>query len=404
MSKLISLFIAAFVLFSACAGSGASTKQDKAREAQASEAEDAARAALGSMDGGGSSVQGASSQGASAKGASAQSSLAQSSTGPRAKPAWVDSPDSVYSKVRYVSAVGYGSDRNQAERDALAKLTGVFGQSVQAELKTIASYSEAVKSGAIQVTENSSVQNAITTSAEMDSLVWAEIADVWYDNRSVHYAVTVMEREKTSALYADLIRSNERIIGDLTNMTAPAKNSLDGYSRYLLAGTIADANRVYANVLTVVGDTRGIKPAEMKKGDDYRLEAAAVVRNIPIGVTVTGDKGDRIKNAFAKALGGAGFRSGGNNSRYMLNASYTTTPVELPSQQNKFVRYQIIGSLTDTAEKNSVLLSYDASSREGHTTVPEAEERALRAAERRIAEEFEASFKKYLSSLASKQK
>ena len=81
----------------------------------------------------------------------------------RDKPAWVDAPDSVFPRSRFVSAVGYGGDRGHAERSALANLTALFGQSVQAELKTISSYSEAVKSGAIQVTENSSIQNAITT-------------------------------------------------------------------------------------------------------------------------------------------------------------------------------------------------------------------------------------------------
>jgi hypothetical protein len=236
----------------------------------------------------------------------------------------------------------------------------------------------------------------------MDTLVGAEIADVWHDNKSTYYAAAVMEKEKTSVLYADLIRSNERIIGDLVTMTGAVKNTLDGYSRYLLAGTIADANRVYANVLTYVGNTRGINPGEMKKGDDYRLEAAAVARNIPIGVTVSGDRGDRIKSAFSKALSGAGFRSGGNNSRYILRASYTMSPAELPNQQNKFVRYQVNALLADTAEGDSVLVPYDSNGREGHLTLPEAEERAIRAAERKIADEFGGILKDYLSSLGKR--
>ena len=424
MLKIISLAAAACILFSTCAGSGASAKKDAADEAEA-----AAMAALAAMDGGGLTAPvasgpqsgnqaaanaaaagtsaaapgSASTQGAS-QGAASQNAASASGGPVRAKPAWVDTPDLVFSKQRYVSAVGYGSDRNTAERDALAKLTGVFGQSVQAEMKTISSYSEAVKSGAIQLSGDSSVQNAVSTSAEMDTLVGAEINDVWYDGMSLYYAAAVMEKEKTSALYADLIRSNERIIEGLVTMPNEERNTLDGYSRLLLAGTIADANRIYANVLTVVGDTRGINPAEMKKGDDYRIEASGVVRNIPIGVSVLGDRGDRIKGAFAKAISGAGFRSGGDNSRYMIRAVYSMSEVELPGQTNKFVRYQLNGSLSDAAEGNSVILSYDASGREGHLTIPEAEERAVRAAEGKIPGEFEAVLKNYLSSLVSGRK
>ena len=417
MLKVTPLILVIFLL-SACAGSKASSK-NTSQDAQAAAAQEAAMAALAAMDGGGRGPASGASSSASANsagGAPAQGSNAPAPNTPaqggnvsaqeanRPKPAWVDSPDAVFSKQNYVSAVGYGTDRRLAERDSLGKLTGVFGQSIQADQKTIASYSEAVRNGSIQLSENSSVQNAVTTSAEMDSLVGAEIADVWYDSKSLYYAAAVMEKEKTSVLYADLIRSNERVIGDVVNMTPAVKNSLDGYSRYLLAATIADANRVYANVLTIVGNTRGINPAEMKKGEDYRQEAAAVVKNIPIGITVTGDRGDRIKSAFSKAVTGAGFRSGGNNSRYMLNVSYSMTPVELPNQPNKFVRYQINGGLADTAEGSSVLLSYDASGREGHLTIPEAEERAIRAAEQKVPQEFETVLKNYLATRVSGQK
>jgi hypothetical protein len=286
----------------------------------------------------------------------------------------------------------------------LANLTAVFGQSIQAELKTASNYSEAVKNGVIQVSENSSVQNAITTSAEMDTLVGAEIADVWFDSKSIYYAAAVMEKQKTAVLYADLIRSNERIIGDLTVMDAARKNTLDGYSRYLLAAAIADANRVYANVLTYVGNTSGIKPAEMKKGDEYRLAAAEIARTIPIGVNISGDKAGRIGNAFSKALNGLGFRSGGGNSRYVLSGNYAAENADLPNQKNIFVRYNVEAKLTDTAEGGAVLLPYNASGREGHITQSEAEERAMRAAEKNIADEFAPAMQKYLSTLLPGQK
>jgi len=393
-AALFAALFAVIILCSSCAGT--QTKNNSEREAT-----EAAYDALAELDGRPrSNPQATAPQGAAPAGGAAPAPQEPA----RPKPAWVDSPDTVYNKQRYVSAVGYGSDRNLAERDALAKLTGVFGQSVQSELITISNYSEAVKNKSIQVNENSSVQNAITTSAEMDSLVGAEIADVWYDNRSLYYAAAIMEKDKTAILYADLIRSNERIINDLTSLRENEKNTLDAYSRFLLAGTIADANRIYANVLTVVGDTRGIVPSQMKNGNDYRIEAASMVKNIPIGIAVSGDRGERIKNAFSKALGGIGFRSGSNNSRYMLNASYTLEEVILPGQQNKFVRYHVIGRLEDNDDGNNVLLSYDTSGREGHLTIPEAEERATRSAENKIPGEFETALRSYLSSLVSGKK
>ncbi|MDR2617778.1 MAG: LPP20 family lipoprotein [Treponema sp.] len=413
MFKVIVFLLASCLAlsFSGCAGSGAAEQKRSA----ADEAAEAAAAALAALDNGGVYPSGspAAGPGLSSQAAAAQvenpGSFPEAAQVPQlqpqsardagGKPAWVDAPDSVYSKQRYVAAVGFGSDRRQAERNALANLTGVFGQSIQAEMKTVNSYSEAVRTGAIQAAENNTVQNAITTSAAMDSLVGAEIADVWFDSRSTYYAAAVMEKAKTSVLYADLIRSNERIIADLLDMSADERNTLNGYSRCLLSATIADADRVYANVLTYVGNTSGINPGEMKKGEEYRLQAAEIARNIPIAVRVNGDRSDRIKAAFSGALSRLGFRSGGGSSRYVLEAQLTLTPAELPNQQNRFVRYLVDAELKDSAGEYAVLLPYSASGREGHLNQPEAEERAVRAAERKISDEFGASLQDYLSTL-----
>ncbi|MCL2381171.1 MAG: LPP20 family lipoprotein [Treponema sp.] len=333
---------------------------------------------------------------------SACASSAQGGASPAApRPVWVDSPQAAYPTALYIAAVGHGADRTLAERDALARIVALFGQAVQSELHVMASYSQAITGGAIQVSEDVRVQQAITTSAQMDTLVGAEIASVWHDSgNNIYYAVAIMERERTSILYAGLIRSNERIISELVTMTPQTRNSLDGFARYRLAAAVADANRLYANVLTVVGNTRGINPAEMRRGDEYRIAAAQVVSAIPVGIIVTGDRGNRIQNALSSAVNAAGLISGGTNSRYVLRFSYTMTQQDIPGQRHQFVRFELVGGLENAGAGNTVLFSPPAmTGREGHLTVSEAEERALRTVERRIAGEFGPALIAYLDSL-----
>jgi len=277
---------------------------------------------------------------------------------------------------------------------------------VQAEMEIVATFSEAVRDGVIHAAEDIAMREAIATSAQMDTLVGAEIGGTWHDAAAgMYYAIAVMEKERTAALYADLIRSNERIIQDLVGMEPHARNSLDGVARYRLAAVIADANRVYANVLTVVGDTRGINPAEMRRGDDFRIAAAEIVRNIPIGIAVAGDRDGRIRSAFAAVVTRAGFRSGGEDSRYVIRASYNVFPAVIPGQPNQFVRFELSAALEDAAGGNAALFAHPPiTGREGHLTLPEAEERALRAAERRIAAEFDPAFRAYLDALMTVQR
>jgi hypothetical protein len=310
----------------------------------------------------------------------------------------VNSPEAVYDRAAYIAAVGYGPARRDAEQGALVALTALFGQSIQGELKTLNTYSEAVKNGAVDVSENTSAQNAINISARMDSLVGAEIADVWFDGRSAYYAVAVMERAPAAFLYADMIRANGDIIRGLTAIPPGEKNSLESYSRYQLAAVIADANQVFSNVLSVVaGGPAGGVPGDLKRGDDYRLEAMEVARNIPISVNAVNDPSGRIKNAFAAALNRAGFRSGGGDTRYVLEAALALNPVELPNQQNKFIRYDVEANLKDREAGDAVLLPFSVNGREGHLTLAEAENRALGAAVRKIDESYGAALSSYLS-------
>ncbi|MDR1587590.1 MAG: LPP20 family lipoprotein [Treponema sp.] len=403
------VLILAMCWASGCAG-GAVQRADPDPAA----AEAAAAAALGGLDNARTGADGGARQTLDAAQRDARSApgiappaqpAAPASSAPRAEPAWVASPESVFSKAAYVAAVGYGAERAIAEKNAFANLAALFGQNISGEQTATSRYSEAVLNGAVdRWQENTAITNAIKTSAELQSLVGAEIRDYWYDGRTSHYAVAVMEREKTAVLYADMIRSNEKIIGSLISMDAAEKNSLDGYSRYRFAGTIADANRIFANVLSTVGSANtGINPGDMKKGDDYRLEAANIAKNIPVAVKVDNDRSGRIRGALAAAVSGAGLRGGAGNARYLISAELSFSPVELPGQTNKFVRYTLDAKLTDTGS-GDLLLPYTVSGREGHISVAEAENRAVSAAERQINEKYSALLAEYLSALLPDRK
>jgi len=318
----------------------------------------------------------------------------------RSKPAWVDNAESVYDSSHYVAAVGNASSRDMAEKNALANLIAIFGQSIKADQTITNTYQEAVKNGVTSSwTDNIAMQNTINITASMDTLIGAEVKEVWFDSRSTHYAVAVMEKARTAQIYNDLIKANQNMIANLVNMKDTEKNSMEGVSRYQFAAAAADINVAYGNVLRVIGSP---VPAGLVKGDNYRLEAQNITKAIPVGIIVKNDKSGRIQGAFAKAFSDAGFRSGGNNSRYVLNVDITISPVDYPNNPNKFARIELGANLTDTSV-NSVLLPYNFNSREGHTTAAEAENRAYMAAERKINEEYKNLLSDYLNQLLPKK-
>lgn len=317
-----------------------------------------------------------------------------------AEPEWVGNPRKAYSEAQFVSAVGYGQDRESAEKNALGALVSVFGQQVKGETVTTSRYSEAVKAGKVTVSEDASVNQAVQTSFDLDTLVGAEIKDTWDDRKGTVYAVAVMDKAKGAILYKGLIESNEATIAKLTTMDAKEKDTFDAYARYDLASVIGDSNTRFLNVLSVLspGMAASLR-GTAHTGDEFRLECLRIAKNIPIGVDIADDRDGRVASAFAESITSAGFKTGTSSSRYVLRGKLTLNPVELAANPNKFVRYVVDAKLTDTANE-TVLFPFGASGREGHATQSEAENRAVRAVETKIREEYPVALDDFMKQLS----
>lgn len=394
----MALILSFISFFWGCAGSPMAASPDD-------EAAVAAATALAVMDG----AQGGGGPSAAVSPVNATNSsaatLSDPSTTPSVsssvQPGWTRNPYTAYDRNIYFAATGHGKNRREAERAAFAALTASFGQSIQADFNIMSTYTEAVSRGVVQVSQNAAVQEAIKTSVALDALIGAEIGDVWDGGKNIVYAAAIMNKAKTAILYADMIRSNQQTITNLITMSNAEKNSLDGYSRYQLAAVIADATRAYANILSLTGNTAGIEPGSLKNGDDYRLLAVTITKTIPITVIVTNDRSDRIRSAFVSVFGAIGFRSGGNNSRYVLKVTVNLSEAVFPDKTFKHAQYEIDANLTDTTD-GTVLLPFNINGREGHANLPEAEKRAVAAAEKKIKDNYGQLLFAYLSALLPK--
>jgi len=395
-------FLSCLLMLALCACGSSPNSGASSADAQA-----AARDALGRLDeqvgGRPTDAPSAPSQPSGGQGGASSSTQQKQQTSinnSRTKPAWVDSVDAVFKRSQYVAASGNASNRDMAEKNALANLTAIFGQSIKADQTITNTYQEATRNGVTTGwTDNIAMQNTIKTSSSMDTLVGAEIKEVWFDSKGTYYAVAVMEKARTAQLYNEMIKANQNVIDNLISMSQTEKNSLEGYSRYQFAAIVADINITYGNVLQVIGSPL---PAGLIRGDNYRLEAQNITKAIPVGITVKNDKAGRIQGAFAKAFSDIGFRTGGTNSRYSLNVDITVSPVDFPNNPNKYARIELSANFTDTSDK-SVLLPYNFNSREGHSTISEAENRAYMTAERKINEEYKNLLLEYMSHLLPKR-
>jgi hypothetical protein len=369
-------FLLVFLLsLGGCAGA------PPAKDNREADAVAAANAALRSMDGGG----------APAAASPAAAGPVAVNTG--ARPIWVDSTDAAYSPNSFVAAVGTGNSRDQAEKNALTALSSRYRVSLKADQTLTTSYQEMVRNGkTADWYEGTSLEESIRTSTDME-LIGAAIREVWSDG-SLFYAVAVMEKAATARLYTQMIQDNQRIIDTLTDIPAAGRNNMDALARFQFATTLAEANKVFANVLSVID----APIPEMRQSEEYRLATTEIIKAIPVAVTVEGDRENRVSSAFANVLSTAGFRTGGANAPYRLQARLSFSEVQLPNQNNRFVRYVLDGNFVDTAA-GQTLFPYNVNGREGHLNLSEAENRALRAAETKVKDDYGKTLSAFLAQL-----
>ncbi|MDR2510838.1 MAG: LPP20 family lipoprotein [Spirochaetaceae bacterium] len=335
------------------------------------------------------------------------SSLAAQAPPPRitkgsgGRPNWVDKPDSAYNKAYYIAAVGYGSSRQQADSSAFGNLAGFFGQSIESKHEVVEHYKERFSGGALKAESETAAAEAVARTSSLSELIGAEINDRWEDaaNR-VFYAVAVLEKPRAVHIYTELFNDNLALIENALAGVGSA-GVFDDIGRFYYAAGIADANAVFARVLSGLGApvrTSGLS------GGGYRQEAAKAAREVGIKVNVKNDSAGKIASAFHFAFNSTGFSTISDDGRYELDAKIELAPVEYPGNQNKYTRFVLDARLVDKKNKEEIF-SYHISGREGHIIQREADERAIKSAESMIKTGFAAALEENLSaSFAGNQK
>ena len=316
------------------------------------------------------------------------------------EPIWVRNPGASFPESQYVVAVGDGKSMEEAQYKARANLLGIFGMKLADESVIAEMFQSTETAKGTTWSDSLTSERRISSSAE-GILSGCEIKENWKNDRgNEFYALAVMEKAKTISIYNDIIARLSRDITQVINI--PNINTIDGYARYRVAANMAKDIDSCVNVLRFAGGT-GSVPAGLKSESEYMTEASNIIKTIPVRVVLTRgadiDREGRILSAFSKTIGNIGFKTGDNSSPYVLEVTLALSEVELTGQANKFARYEITANLIQTSTRQGVVPTYSINGREGHTTYSEAQQRAVRAAETKINNEYKELLEDHLSQL-----
>ncbi len=311
-------------------------------------------------------------------------------------PQWLTMPAAVYSTSQYFTGVGSGAAREEAGLEAVKNVASIFGQDITAVTKASKRMEQAQKEGKVATASSSTLGQSITNQVNQDDIIGIEIPEYYQDDSRKWYAIAILDKPKVSKIYVSMIKKNKTEISALVDDAESLGASLEAYSNLSFALEIASVNDGYIERLSVIDSAAADEVAkDVVTAKIIRTRMTALAREIPICVKIEGDKNSRLAAAFGKCFAKFGFKTSEDpNERYAVIGRFTFENDVMG--KNFFSIYSLDSSLTDTFN-GEALFPINFQGREGSTTEIDANNRAYRVIEKKVATEFDKTIADYLT-------
>ena len=308
------------------------------------------------------------------------------------RPAWVDNPAIEYNTTLYLSAVGSGSNRAQAEDNARANLAKIFSSRIHSESGFEQRYQEIIsKSEANYSAElDQSARVKVMSSQTLSNI---QIGQIWTDDLGQVYAAAYLNRSLTAELYRSNIEDNAARIMVLLNSGLESQDNWEAFATLNAAGVLNAQNQRFISQLRIISlnEAGFIRLPYDPEVLQAQLQAAG--RKITFRVESESEAAQALLPNLREAFTNLGFGVS-DLALNLVKISLNMEDLKLENPRNKYVRYQLNIMVTD--EMGKQLLNYNDAGREAHLSFAEARSLVQRTASEKIGTEFAQKLQAYL--------
>ena len=300
-------------------------------------------------------------------------------------PYWISNPYDGYSADKFIVACASGTTNDDATKKAISEVSSVLKQDINAQEYVNQSFSSDGKNLSTYLAN-------ITTNTNVSDISGLSIKDKYKSKDGTYYVRAVLDKTTAGKYYSLLITKNAMEIDTLISESEKYLSTFTACKFLLNAYKIAKENDYYLDLLSV------IKP-ESRKMLSYGNTSNVVAKlenafkSITIAINVSGDDSQRIYNAIASVVNSYGITSLPvekitDNTKYLITADISFEDIEKPLDSDIFfTRYILACSLTEVDTEKD-LLTYTKNARQGKLSRREAQQSAIRSAEKVISEEL----------------
>ncbi len=316
------------------------------------------------------------------------------------RPDWIDGESLYYPSNMYLTGVGYAPDRQSAEDKARAEIAKIFYSEINSKNLTYQEYVQTI-SGRSKNTSNNIAIEDLTEVSTQKVLSGVQIVQAYQQTEpeALFYALAVLDRNQSKAILQHKIRELDQDIQILLDRTQRETDKLSKMrdlkaciEKYILR----DA---YDTELRIVNPSGQGVSSQVSFTEMKEQLTAALLRDFFIAVSVQGSRAVEIRQALVEALNQKGFSVANDIDRASVLARGTIqiNPIEQAGSEWKFVRWKAYFDLVDR-QGGAVFGSVKKTGKEGHLTLPQAEERAVRKIQKALTADIAEDMTSYIFS------
>ncbi len=316
------------------------------------------------------------------------------------RPDWIDGESIQYPSSRYLTGVGYDPDRKSSEDKARAEIAKIFFSKIDSRTRSYQDYLQITSKGKSKTRETFSIEE-ITKVSTQKVLSGVRISSVYQDTGSepIFYALAVLDRDQSAKILRDKIQQlDQDIKGFLTrakgegDMLAKVKYLKQSIQKHILREAYDAELRIVSPSGT--GISSPIHFTEIKS----RLESI-LLRDFLIGVSVKGSRAVEIQEALVQGLNQQGFSIGEDLSRakVLVRGAVEIKALDRGTPEWEYVQWRAHFDLVDKVG-GSVFGSVSKTGREGHRSLAQAENRAVRKIRKALTTEISEEMRRYIFS------
>lgn len=311
-------------------------------------------------------------------------------------PVWCSSPYALYPQKEFFAASGSAKNKAEAEIRAIETLAGIFGRDVHSENQAQSFMSKNEKNGESAVEISSTLSSRVLTEIDQRDLIGIEIAESFFDaGHNEWYVLAVINKERTGALYENLVERNLRSIAELVEAAEKLPDSFSKIAYFSRAMKLAGLNESYAPRFEVIHPQKfNLVRKKFVSSDSLRIKRDNAAEKIPVSVSVSGCSDDSVLTSCEAVLKGFGIKISDRQFKYRLQLDVARSFRTVQNPPIVYCEYSLSAKMTD--KNNSVLMPWTASGRAGGKNEKLAEDKAVLQIKNAVQNDYGSAFSEFL--------